>query len=97
MRVSQPNLLPLEEGEEDDEGEGEPALPSPTGGGWGGGWGWASLTFSHWRRVRRMMRVRGRVSQPYLLPLEEGEENDEGEGEGEPAGLSYLPPGKTAL
>ncbi len=33
MRVSQPNLLPLEEGEEDDEGEGEPALPSPTGGG----------------------------------------------------------------
>ena len=42
-----------------------------------------------------MMRVRG--SQPYLLPLEEGEEDDEGEGEGEPAGLSYLPPGKTAL
>ncbi len=35
MRVSQPYLLPLEEGEEDDEGEGEgePALPSPTGGG----------------------------------------------------------------
>ncbi len=37
------------------------------------------------RRMRRMMRVRGRESQPYLLPLEEGEEDDEGEGEGEPA------------
>ena len=49
--------------------------------------------------MKRMMRVkvRGRMSQPYLLPLEEGEEDDEGEGEGEPAGLSYLPPGKTAL
>jgi hypothetical protein len=36
VRVRQPYILPLEEGEEDDdegEGEGEPALPSPTGGG----------------------------------------------------------------
>ncbi len=32
-----------------------------------------------------MMRVRGRVRQTYILPLEVDEEDDEGEGDGEPA------------